>query len=117
MRYYVHYLHFSDYYPHLCCHVYHNVSAVVRSGLLQVVGMSNLALYFTHRGKLFCFHKPYLMDISYLLLISPLKVLHCLHEVLNTHTFGYVTGSNQRFYQLYHVSLMINMVTKMETIV
>ena len=42
MRYYVHYLHFSDYCPHLCCHVYHNVSAVVRSGLLQVVGMSNL---------------------------------------------------------------------------
>ena len=37
---YLHYLYFSDYCPHLCRHVYHNVSAVVRSGLLQVVGMS-----------------------------------------------------------------------------
>ena len=35
MRYYVYYLHFSNYYPHLCRHVYHDVSAVVRSGLLQ----------------------------------------------------------------------------------
>ena len=34
MRYYVHYLHFSDYCPHLCRHVYYNVSAVVHSGLL-----------------------------------------------------------------------------------
>ena len=42
MRYYVHYLHFSDYCHHLCCHIYHSVSAVVRSSLLQVVGMSNL---------------------------------------------------------------------------
>ena len=32
--------------------------------------------------------------ISYLLLISPLKVPHCLHLVLNSHSFGYVTGSN-----------------------
>ena len=37
MMYYVHYLHFSDYCPHLCRHVYHNVSAVVRSGLLQAI--------------------------------------------------------------------------------
>ena len=29
MRYYVHYLHFLDYCPHLCRHVYHNVSDVV----------------------------------------------------------------------------------------
>ena len=50
MRYY---LHFSDYYPHLRRHVYLNVSAVVRSGLLQVVGMSNLTLYFAYRDKLF----------------------------------------------------------------
>ena len=53
MRYYVHYLRFSDYCPHLCRHVYHNVLAVVRSGLLQVVEMSNLTLYFAYRGKLF----------------------------------------------------------------
>ena len=53
MRYYVHYLHFSDYYPHLCHHVYHNILVVVRSGLLQVVRMLNLALYFTHWGRLF----------------------------------------------------------------
>ena len=53
MRYYVHYLHFSNYCPHLCRHVYHNVSAVVRSGLLQGVGMSNWTLYFAHWGRLF----------------------------------------------------------------
>ena len=39
---------FSDYCPYFCRHVYHNVSAVVRSGLLQVVGMLNLTLYFTY---------------------------------------------------------------------
>ena len=85
MRYY---LHFSNYCPHLCWHVYHNVSAIVRSGLLQVVGISNLTLYFAYRGRLFLFHKPCLMDVSYLLLISPLKVLHCLHRVLNSHSLG-----------------------------
>ena len=97
---YVYYLHFSDYCPHLCCHVYHNISAVVRSSLLQVFGM--LALYFTH-------HEPCLMDISYLLLISLLKVLLCLHQVLNSHSFGYVTGSNQHLYPLCHVSLRTSM--------
>ena len=30
MSYYVHDLHFSDYCPHFCRHVYHNVSAVWR---------------------------------------------------------------------------------------
>ena len=39
MRDYVHYLHFLDYCPHLCCHVYY-VSAIVHSSLLQEVGMS-----------------------------------------------------------------------------
>ena len=53
MWYYAHYLHFFDYCPHLCCHVYHNVSDIVCSGLLQVVGMSNLTVYFTYRGRLF----------------------------------------------------------------
>ena len=47
------YLQFSDYCPHLCRHVYHNVSVIVRSGLLQVVGMSNLILYFAYRGRQF----------------------------------------------------------------
>ena len=70
MRYYVH-LYFSDYCPHLCHHVYHNVSAVVRSGLLQVVGMSNLTLYFAYRGRLFKFLELCVMDVSYQL--SPVK--------------------------------------------
>ena len=42
--------------------------------------------------------------ISYLLLISPLKVLNCLHRVLNSHSFENVTGSNQLLYPLCHVS-------------
>ena len=62
---YIHYLLFPDYCPHLCRHVYHNVSTVVRSGLLQVVGMSNLTLYFAYRGRLFLFHEPCLIDVSY----------------------------------------------------
>ena len=33
----LHYVHSLDYCPHLCRHVYHNVSAVVDSGLLCVV--------------------------------------------------------------------------------
>ena len=45
------FLHFPDCFPNLCRYVYHNVSAVVRSGLLQVVGMSNLTLYFAYRGN------------------------------------------------------------------
>ena len=65
MRYYVHYLHFSEYFPHLCRHIYHKVSAVVRSGFLQVVEMSNLALYFAQRGRLFKVHEPCLMEISH----------------------------------------------------
>ena len=50
-------------------------------------------------------HVKWMTVISYLLLIPPLKVLHCLHWVLNSHFCGYVTGSNQRFYPLCHVSL------------
>ena len=46
------YLHFSDYCPHLYRHVY-PISAAVHSGLLQVVGMSNLTLYFAYRGRVF----------------------------------------------------------------
>ena len=61
----IHYhLHFLDYCPHLCRHVYH-VSSVVRSGLLQVVEMSSLNLYFAYRGRLFEFHELCLMDVSY----------------------------------------------------
>ena len=60
MRYFVHYLHFWDYCPHFCRHVYHSILTVVRSGLLQVVGMSNLIIYFGYRGWLFKFH-----DVSY----------------------------------------------------
>ena len=54
MRYYVHCLHFSDYYPHLCRNVYLNFSVVIGSSLLQVVGMSNLSLYFAYCGKHIC---------------------------------------------------------------
>ena len=36
MRYYVHHLHFLDYCPPLCRHVYHNTSAVVCSSLFKV---------------------------------------------------------------------------------
>ena len=52
---YIYYLHFMDYCPILCRPVYHNVTAVVRSGLLQVAGMSNLTLYFAYRGRFFLF--------------------------------------------------------------
>ena len=97
MRHYVHYLHFSDYCPHLCRHVYYNVSAVLRSCLLQVVGMSNVTLYFAYQGRLFKFHEPCLMDVSYLLFISPLKVLHCLHRILNSHSWGMSLGLTNAF--------------------
>ena len=53
----------------------------------------------------FTSHVLWMSVISYLLLISPLKVLLCLHRVLNSQSFGYITGSNQRLYPLYHVSL------------
>ena len=93
------YLYFSDYCPHLCRHVYHNLSAVACSYLLQVVRMSNLALYFSTS------HVLWMSVISYLHLISPLKVLHCLHQLLNSYSIGYVTGANQHLYPLCHVSL------------
>ena len=44
------FLHFSDYCLYLCRHVYHIVSAVVRSSLHQVVGMSNLTPLFRLLG-------------------------------------------------------------------
>ena len=87
MRYYVSYLHFSDYRPYLCRHVYHNVSAVVLSGLLQVVGISNLTLCFAYRSRLFKFHEPCFMDVSNQL-SPPLKVLHCLQRALNSYSLG-----------------------------
>ena len=67
------YIHFLHYCPHHRRHVYHNILAIVCSGHLQVVGMSNLPFILLHE----------LSVISYILLISPLKVLHCLHQVLN----------------------------------
>ena len=62
---YIHYLHFFYYCPHLCRHVYHNVSAVAHCELLQAVGTSNLTLYFAYQGRLSYFHEPCLMDVSY----------------------------------------------------
>ncbi len=56
-RNYEQYLHFSKYCPYICPHVYHKASVVVRSGHLQVVGMSSLTLYFAY--------EPCLMDVSY----------------------------------------------------
>ena len=87
MRYYAHYSYFSDYCPHLFRHVYHNVSAVIRSCFLQVVGMLKLTLYFAYAGRLFQFHEPCLMDVSYQLspVNFPSESLHCLHRVLNSH--------------------------------
>ena len=106
MRYYVH-LYFSDYCPRLCRHVPHNVSAVVRSGLLQVVRMPNLTLYFAHWSRLFKFHEPCLMDVSYQL--SPVNFPSESSPLpapgIELTLFGYVTGSNQCLYPLYHVSL------------
>ena len=114
MRYYVHYLHFSDYCLHR--HIVHNVSAVVRSGLLQVVRMSNLTLYFAYRVRLF--HGPCLMDASYQL--SP---VHVLSESslqpspgIELTLYGYVTGSNQRLYPQYHVSLRTSVFEFLEII-
>ena len=49
----LYYFHFSDYCPHLCRHVYHNVSVMVLPGLLQVFLMSNFTLYFAYWGRLF----------------------------------------------------------------
>ena len=87
MRYHIHYLHISDYCPNLCCHVNHNVSAVVLSGLLQVVGMSNLGRYFAHQGRMFLLHEPCLMDICYQLYPAnfPSESSPLCHVFLRTH--------------------------------
>ena len=107
MRYYVHYLHFSDYCPHLCHHVYQMFHPLYTLYLLQVVGMSNLTLYFTYQGRLFYFHEPCLMDVSYQL--SPVNFSSESSQLpspgIEPTLFGYVTGSNQRLYPLCHVSL------------
>ena len=87
------YLHFSDYYPHLYHHVYHNTSAVVHSGLLQVVELSNLTLYFAYWGRLFLFLEPCLMDVSNQL--SPVNFPFESSSGIELTLFGYVTGSNQ----------------------
>ena len=58
----VHYLHFRTIVLIFVTMFITHVSAVERSGLLQVAGMSNLHLYFAHRGRLFLFHEPCLMD-------------------------------------------------------
>ncbi len=104
----LHYFHFSDYCHHLCRHVYDNVSAGVRSGLVQEVVMLNLALYFPYRGRLFQFYEPCLMDVSYQL--SPVNFPSESSPlpspgIVLTLFFGYVTGSNQRLYPLCYVSL------------
>ena len=57
----LYYLHFSDYCPHVSHHVYHNVSAVVRSGLLQVVGMSNFSRVL-HDGESYSVEKSGVAD-------------------------------------------------------
>ena len=93
-----HYLHFSDYCPHLCRYVYHDVSTVVCSGLLQVIGMSNLTLYFVYRGRLFLFHELCFMDASYQL--SPVNFLSESSLLpspgIELTLFGYIIGSKQR---------------------
>ena len=98
MRYYVHY---SDY----CPHVYHTVSAVEGFSLIQMVGISNFTLYFACRGRVFKFHEPCLMDVNYCLLIFPLESSPLSSLGIKLTLFAYVTGSNQRLYPLYDVSL------------
>ena len=51
MRYYVHYLHFSDYCPHFCRYVYPNVPAVVRSGLLHMRHSNHLQKAGAYNGR------------------------------------------------------------------
>ena len=101
--------------------VYHNVSAVERSGLLQVVGMSNLTLYFAHRGRLFKFHESSLMDVNYQLFSvnfsSESSTLPSPGIGLTSTLFGYITGSIQHFYPLCHVSLSVRLAKKLRTIV
>ena len=98
------YLHFLDYCPHLRRHVYHKVSVVVRFGLLQLVGMSSLTLYFAYRGRLLVpqtmFNGCQLSPVNFPAESSPL-----LSSGIELTLFGYVTGSNQRLYPLYHVFL------------
>ena len=96
MRYYVHYLHFLDYCPHLCRYVYHNVSVFVRIGLLQLVGMSNLTFYFAYWSRLFKFHEPFWMDVSYQLspVNFPSESSPLPSPGVELTLFGYVTGSN-----------------------
>ena len=65
--------------------MYHNVSVVLRSGLLWPKPF--IPLTGVHCSSSTS-HVLWMSVISYLLLISPLKVLHCLHRVLNTDSLG-----------------------------
>ena len=64
-------------------------------------------LYFAYRDRLFSFHEPCLMDVSYQLspVYFPPESSSLPSPGIEFILFGYVTGSNQRLYPLYHVSL------------
>ena len=96
MRYYVHYLHFSDYCPHFCRHVYHIVSTVVRPGLLFLLTGVDCSSSKSH----------VFMDVSYQLssVNFPSECSSLPSPGIELTHFGYVTVSNQRFYPQNHVS-------------
>ena len=96
----VHYLHLLDYCPYLRRHDYHNVSVVVRGGwnvelnpLFRLPGWTVLVL----RAK---FNGYQLSSVN-----SPYKSSPLPSPSIELTFFGYVIGSIQRLYPLYHMSL------------
>ena len=64
--------------------------------------------FFAYRGRLFSFHEPCLMDVIFQLspVNFPTESSPLPSPGIELILFGYVTGSNQRLYPLYHVSLI-----------
>ena len=73
------------------------------------VEMLNLTLYFVYWGRLFQFHEPCFTDVSYQLspVNFPSESSSMPSPGIELTLFGYVTGSNQRLYPLYHVSSIL----------
>ena len=91
---YIYNLHFSDYCPHLCRHVYHNAMFIITPCLSQRFGCRTLRPS-AYWGRLFLFHQPCLMDVSYQL--SPVNFHFESSRLpspgIELTLFGYVTGS------------------------
>ena len=68
--------------------------------------MSNFTLYFAYRDRLFKFHEPCLMDVSYQLspVYFPSESSPLPSPGIELTLFGYVTGANQCLLPLCHVS-------------